>query len=107
MTDGLRSTEYAAYFSEWRHFKILFATSGCWFLLDIAYVYMCAYFGIFTIDGGIPPRSFYGVNLNQNVVLEQIGFAGKSGSPWNRLFKIGLGNLIVTGLGFLPGKPRA
>lgn len=74
--------EYAAYFSEWRHFKVLFATSGCWFLLDIA---------------------FYGVNLNQNVVLEQIGFAGKSGSPWNRLFKIGLGNLIVTGLGFLPG----
>ena len=54
----------------------------CWFLLDIA---------------------FYGVNLNQNVVLQQIGFDGKTGSAWNKLFKIGVGNLIVTALGFVPG----
>ncbi|CCM05508.1 uncharacterized protein FIBRA_07731 [Fibroporia radiculosa] len=74
--------EYVQYFSEWRHFKILLGTCSCWFLLDIA---------------------FYGINLNQNVVLEQIGFAGNSGSPWTRLFKIGIGNLIITGLGFLPG----
>lgn len=47
--------------------------------------------------------SFYGINLNQNVVLQQIGFDGKSGSPWTRLFKIATGNLIITALGFVPG----
>ena len=46
---------------------------------------------------------FYGINLNQNVVLQQIGFDGSSGSPWTRLFKIGVGNLIITALGFVPG----
>ncbi|PSS38138.1 hypothetical protein PHLCEN_2v45 [Hermanssonia centrifuga] len=74
--------EFFAYFSEWRHLKILMGTCICWFLLDIA---------------------FYGINLNQNVVLQQIGFDGKSGSPWTRLFKIATGNLIITALGFVPG----
>ncbi|KAI0783511.1 major facilitator superfamily domain-containing protein [Abortiporus biennis] len=74
--------EFVHYFSEWRHAKHLIGTSVCWFLLDIA---------------------FYGINLNQNVVLQQIGFDGKSGSPWHRLFKIAVGNLIITILGFVPG----
>ncbi|KIK05299.1 hypothetical protein K443DRAFT_675254 [Laccaria amethystina LaAM-08-1] len=74
--------EFLTYFSEWRHAKILIGTCACWFLLDIA---------------------FYGINLNQNVVLQQIGFAGTTGSEWNRLFKIGVGNLIITALGFVPG----
>jgi len=74
--------EFFAYFSEWRHLKQLIGTSICWFLLDIA---------------------FYGINLNQNVVLQQIGFDGKTGTPWNRLFKISIGGLIITALGFVPG----
>ncbi|EJF65579.1 MFS general substrate transporter [Dichomitus squalens] len=73
---------FVMYFSEWRHAKVLIGTCTCWFLLDIA---------------------FYGINLNQNVVLQQIGFDGSSGTPWNRLFKIGVGNLIITALGFVPG----
>ena len=32
--------EFIAYFSEWRHAKILIGTCMCWFLLDIAYVYL-------------------------------------------------------------------
>ncbi|OBZ70548.1 putative metabolite transporter C2H8.02 [Grifola frondosa] len=75
-------SEFIKYFSEWRHAKILIGTCGSWFLLDIA---------------------FYGINLNQNVVLQQIGFDGSSGSPWHRLFRIGIGNLIITALGFVPG----
>ncbi|ETW82243.1 inorganic phosphate transporter [Heterobasidion irregulare TC 32-1] len=74
--------EFIHYFSEWRHAKILIGTCTCWFLLDIA---------------------FYGINLNQNVVLQQIGFAGKTGTPWERLFKISIGNIIITALGFVPG----
>jgi MFS transporter, PHS family, inorganic phosphate transporter len=41
--------------------------------------------------------------LNQNVVLQQIGFDGKTGTPWERLFKIAIGNIIITALGFVPG----
>lgn len=74
--------EFLTYFSEWRHAKILIGTSLCWFFLDIA---------------------FYGINLNQNVVLQQIGFDGSEGTPWEKLFKIATGNLIITALGFVPG----
>jgi len=75
-------TEAREYFSEWRHLKILIGTSMCWFLLDVA---------------------FYGINLNQNFVLQEIGFGGTTGTTWNKLFKITTGNIIITALGFLPG----
>ncbi|KAF8837549.1 MFS general substrate transporter [Paxillus ammoniavirescens] len=74
--------EFVEYFSEWRHAKILIGTCMCWFLLDIA---------------------FYGINLNQNVVLQQIGYAGKTGTAWEKLFKVSTGNIIITALGFVPG----
>ena len=32
--------EFLHYFSEWRHLRILMGTSLCWFLLDIAYVFL-------------------------------------------------------------------
>jgi len=75
-------SDFIRYFSEWRHAKLLIGTCTCWFLLDIA---------------------FYGINLNQNVVLQQIGFDGSEGTPWTRLFKIATGNIIITALGFVPG----
>ena len=31
--------EFLTYFSEWRHAKHLVGTCGCWFLLDIAWVW--------------------------------------------------------------------
>ena len=74
--------DFIAYFSKFENAKLLFGTSYSWFALDIA---------------------FYGINLNQNVVLQQIGFDGSSGTPWNRLFKISIGNIIITVLGFVPG----
>ena len=46
---------------------------------------------------------FYGINLNQNVVLQQIGYDGKTGTPWERLFKVSTGGMIITALGFVPG----
>jgi PHS family inorganic phosphate transporter-like MFS transporter len=36
-------------------------------------------------------------------VLQQIGFDGKTGTPWEKLFRISTGNIIVTVLGFVPG----
>lgn len=75
-------SDFYRHFKQWKNGKMLLATSATWFLLDVA---------------------FYGINLNQNVVLQQIGFDGTSGSEWNRLFKVSTGNLIVTALGFVPG----
>jgi len=74
--------EFVKYFSTWRHAKLLIGTCTCWFFLDIA---------------------FYGINLNQNVVLQQIGFDGKTGTPWERMHNLAIGNLIITALGFVPG----
>lgn len=92
--------EFIAYFSEWRHAKVLIGTCTCWFLLDIAYA-VHSYLN--KANEADASHSFYGINLNQNVVLTQIGFGGKTGSDWEKLFKISLGNLIVTALGFVPG----
>ncbi|KAF6749353.1 phosphate transporter [Ephemerocybe angulata] len=74
--------DFYRHFRQWRNAKMLIGTSLSWFLLDIA---------------------FYGINLNQNVVLQQIGFDGKTGTEWNRLFKVSTGNMIITALGFVPG----
>ncbi|KIJ08002.1 hypothetical protein PAXINDRAFT_158250 [Paxillus involutus ATCC 200175] len=74
--------EFVEYFSEWRHAKILIGTCTCWFLLDVA---------------------FYGINLNQNVVLQQIGYAGDTATAWEQIFKVSTGNIIITALGFVPG----
>lgn len=74
--------EVLAYFGQWRHMRLIMGTASCWFFLDIA---------------------FYGINLNQNVVLQQIHFDGTSGTAWERLFKIATGNIIITALGFVPG----
>ncbi|TFK17021.1 phosphate transporter [Coprinopsis marcescibilis] len=74
--------DFYLHFRKWKNMKLLIGTSVCWFLLDVA---------------------FYGINLNQNVVLQQIGFDGATGTPWNKMFRVSIGNLIITALGFVPG----
>jgi PHS family inorganic phosphate transporter-like MFS transporter len=72
---------FIVYFREWRHLKILLGTSLSWFLLDIA---------------------FYGTNLNQSVILADIGFStGKN--EYHTLMRNALGNLIVAVSGYVPG----
>ncbi|KAF4580551.1 hypothetical protein EYR38_003150 [Pleurotus pulmonarius] len=73
--------EFLEYLSEWKHAKHLIGTCLSWFLTNVA---------------------FFGVNLNQNFVLEQIGFQGTIGTPWQKLFRVATGSLIITVLGFLP-----
>lgn len=75
-------------------------------LLVFAWYCVCTFSSLF------PPSTFthsnfsrfYGINLNQNVVLQQIGFDGSTGTPWTRLFKVSTGGIIITALGFVPGK---
>ncbi|KAK7892529.1 hypothetical protein LTR67_007626 [Exophiala xenobiotica] len=73
--------DFREYFSDWKHAKVLFGVSMAWFLFDIA---------------------FYGVNLNQSIVLSKIGF-GKADTPWGTLWNTAVGNIIVSSAGYLPG----
>ncbi|KAK4516581.1 uncharacterized protein ATC70_011556 [Mucor velutinosus] len=73
--------EFRAYFSQWKHLKVLLGTSLSWFLLDIA---------------------FYGLGLNNSAVLAAIGFANKS-TPFESLWWNAIGQVIITVLGSVPG----
>lgn len=72
---------FILYFKEWRHLKVLIGTASTWFLLDIA---------------------FYGINLNQSVILAEIGFS-KGSNEYHTLMKNAIGNLIIALAGYVPG----
>lgn len=46
--------------------------------------------------------AFYGINLNQTIILGQIGF-GKGATPYETLIHTAVGNIIVQASGYLPG----
>lgn len=72
---------FAQYFSEWRHLKVLLGTASTWFLVDVA---------------------FYGINLNQSVLLSAIGFS-KGSNEYNTILRNTYGNLIIAAAGYVPG----
>jgi len=72
---------FMVYFSEWRHLKTLIGTASTWFLVDVA---------------------FYGLNLNQSVLLTAIGFS-KGKTEYDTLIKNAYGNLIIAAAGYVPG----
>ena len=69
------------YFSEWRHLRTLIGTASTWFLMDVA---------------------FYGTNLNQSVILTDIGFS-KGRNEYETLKRNAIGNLIIAVAGYVPG----
>ena len=72
---------FFVYFSEWRHLKILLGTAMTWFFMDVA---------------------FYGTNLNQSVILQEIGFS-KGSNEYDVLKRNTIGNLIIAVAGYVPG----
>jgi PHS family inorganic phosphate transporter-like MFS transporter len=46
--------------------------------------------------------AFYGVNLNQSIILSRIGY-GKGATPYDTLWNTAVGNIIVLAAGYLPG----
>ena len=80
--------DFKRHFSIWNNFRVLLGCSMSWFLLDIA---------------------FYGLNLNQSIVLVAIGFGETSKSRTNPdlifedLWSKALGNLVISTLGTVPG----
>ena len=73
--------EFRAYFSQWKHFKVLLGTSLSWFLLDVA---------------------FYGLGLNNSAILAAIGYAKKP-TAFETLWANTVGQIIITCLGSVPG----
>ena len=80
-TGTSRYSTFFIYFSKWKHLKTLLGTTSCWFLLDVA---------------------FYGTNLNQSVLLTEIGFS-KGKNEYDVLMRNALGNLIIAAAGYVPG----
>ena len=72
---------FLQYFSEWKHLRTLIGTASTWFLMDVA---------------------FYGTNLNQSVILADIGFS-KGVNEYETLKRNAIGNLIIAVAGYVPG----
>lgn len=73
--------DFWSHFSQWKHGKILLGTAGSWFLVDIAY---------------------YGLSLNNSVILATIGYAGQE-NVYKNLYNVCVGNIILTCAGAIPG----
>ncbi|KAF2399919.1 MFS transporter [Trichodelitschia bisporula] len=74
-------SEFISWISKWQNGKVLLGTAGSWFLLDVA---------------------FYGVGLNNAVILKQIGYAGGK-DVYHILYNTAVGNLIIVCAGAIPG----
>jgi PHS family inorganic phosphate transporter-like MFS transporter len=74
-------SDFCHYFGQWKNGKVLFGTAYSWFALDVAW---------------------YGLGLNNSIILQNIGFAGGS-DPYDVVFRTCLGNLIIQLLGSVPG----
>lgn len=73
--------DFIRHFRQWKYGKVLLGTAGSWFMLDIA---------------------FYGLGLNNSIILQAIGYAS-TGSTYQILHNIAVGNLIIQCAGTLPG----
>ncbi|KAJ9145213.1 Mfs phs inorganic phosphate transporter [Coniochaeta hoffmannii] len=73
--------DFLAYYGKWKNAKVLIGTAGSWFFLDIA---------------------FYGLSLNNSVILSAIGYTGGS-TVYQVLFNNAVGNIIIVCAGTVPG----
>ncbi|MCJ1359923.1 MAG: hypothetical protein MMC33_009926 [Icmadophila ericetorum] len=74
--------DFFQYFGQWKRGKVLLGTSASWFLVDIA---------------------FYGLSLNNSVVLSSIGYGGSGVNIYQQLYDAAIGSLILVCAGSIPG----
>lgn len=70
-----------SYFTQWKNFRVIFATAFSWLLLDLA---------------------FYGLGLNNTTILSVIGYA-TGDTIYHTLFDNAVGNLVLVCAGAVPG----
>ncbi|KAK2801795.1 acid phosphatase pho5 [Onygenales sp. PD_10] len=73
--------DFWAHYRQWKHGKVLLGTAGSWFFLDVA---------------------FYGLGLNNSIILRSIGFAGGK-DMYEVFYHTATGNLILVCAGAIPG----
>ena len=73
--------DFCRYFGQWKHGKVLLGAAASWFFLDVA---------------------FYGLNLNNTIILQSIGFGGK-GNMYVQMYDNAVGSLIIICAGAIPG----
>ncbi|KAG9948716.1 putative inorganic phosphate transporter PHO84, partial [Aureobasidium melanogenum] len=73
--------DFWRHYSQWKNGKILLGTAGSWFFLDVA---------------------FYGVSLNNSVILSAIGYSGGK-NMYETYYNNAVGNLIIVCAGAIPG----
>jgi PHS family inorganic phosphate transporter-like MFS transporter len=74
-------SDFFRHYSQWKHGKVLLGTAGSWFFLDVA---------------------FYGLGLNNSIILRQIGYAGGK-NMYEIFYNTAVGNLIIVCAGAIPG----
>lgn len=76
-------SDFIHHYSQWRYGKVLLGTAGSWFFLDVA---------------------FYGLGLNNTVILQAIGYSTKGAKTAYDIFhRNALGNVIIVCAGAIPG----
>ncbi|KAJ7616419.1 major facilitator superfamily domain-containing protein [Roridomyces roridus] len=73
--------DFLRYFGQWDNFCVLFGAAWSWFAIDVA---------------------FYTLGLNASVILQGAGF-GDVGDVGRSLYKLCIGNLILSLAGLIPG----
>lgn len=78
-------SDFGRHYAKPKNFLLLLGTAGSWFCLDVA---------------------FYGLSLNNAVILEAIGFSTNAkslSSVYQFLYNTAIGNLIIVLAGAVPG----
>jgi len=81
-TEKASWADFRKYFGKWNNMRVLIGCAVSWFLLDIA---------------------FYGLSLNQSIILTAIGYVHKGASPYQTLWDVATGNAILSLMGTVPG----
>lgn len=75
--------DFMSHYGQWKYGKVLLGTAGSWFLLDVA---------------------FYGLGLNNSLILAQIGYGSKGNhTMYQTFYNNAVGNLILICAGAIPG----
>ncbi|EMC99948.1 hypothetical protein BAUCODRAFT_356761 [Baudoinia panamericana UAMH 10762] len=75
-------SDFAHHYGQWKYGSVLLGTAGSWFFLDVA---------------------FYGVSLNNSVILQAIGYGSSTPNMYLYLYNIAVGNIILVCAGAIPG----
>jgi len=74
--------DFVEHYKKWKNLKVLLGCALSWFFLDVA---------------------FYGLSLNQSVVLTKIGYTQPKKYPYEYLYTLAVGNTLINLMGSVPG----